>query len=253
MIEARKSKLFEAAFDRYNRWLLRRFFHNIYCRVESNDEPPPEPIVASSTLYAANHGSWWDGLIAFHLNRVLLREDVYVMMSRDGLERFRFFRRLGAFSIDRDSPADVRRSLRYALRLLTEPRPPTPSAAPAALWLFPQGDIRHQDVRPLGFRPGLAFLLRGLTDANANSQVVPVAFTYSFGLDQKPDVYVTVGRPCPPDASPNDVEEALTALLDAQREEVKTGSPERYVSILRGRPSTSDVFLQTFRRGASAD
>ncbi|MGF7030611.1 hypothetical protein J2T17_001516 [Paenibacillus mucilaginosus] len=96
------------------------------------------------------------------------------MMSEEGLRRFRFFRRLGAFSVDRGSLQGVKDSLRYAAGVLEGER--------RALWLFPQGDIRHGDVHPLGFHSGIGYLLREVPGI----QVVPVSFYYCFLQDQKP-------------------------------------------------------------------
>ncbi|AEI41491.1 lysophospholipid acyltransferase family protein [Paenibacillus mucilaginosus] len=239
MIPACKSPAFERLFAVYNRHLLKRSFHRISVRTDPRIDP------VRPTLYAANHSSWWDALLPLELNRSLLGQELYAMMSEEGLRRFRFFRRLGAFSVDRGSLQGVKDSLRYAAGVLEGER--------RALWLFPQGDIRHGDVRPLGFHSGIGYLLREVPGI----QVVPVSFYYCFLQDQKPEVFADLGPPIPAERLPaaasrqqlaRTVEDAVTDRLDALRQGVIHGEAAGFTALLAGRSSTSDRFTRFFRR-----
>ena len=62
------------------------------------------------TLFLANHSCWWDLFLAHILNEAI-PVDGYGMMEHFNMRRFGFFRRIGAFSVDRtDPPPSGRRS-----------------------------------------------------------------------------------------------------------------------------------------------
>ncbi len=105
----------------------------------------------SGTLFLANHSCWWDLFLVHFLNETI-PVDGYGMMEHFNMLRFGFFRRIGAFSVDRTDPASVRASLDYAAGLLKLPK--------AGVWIFPQGRMIGNDARPLGFQPGLRALVR---------------------------------------------------------------------------------------------
>lgn len=238
MIPAAKSPAFERLFHLYNLWLLRRSFHLINVRIDlciDTDRP---------AFYFANHASWWDGLLAFQLNRSLLKQDAYVMMSEEGLTKFRFFQKLGAFSVNRESVTDIKESLAYSRQCLEKPT--------GALWLFPQGEIQHQDARPLTFKPGMRYLLDKIPEV----QLVPVTFYYTFLQEQKPEVYIHLGAPLDSaelhGLSRADklacCQQALTAQLDELRSEIIHGTPQGFSALIRGESSTSTRFARFFGR-----
>src|SRR4051812_25741096 len=79
-------------------------------------------------LFLANHSCWWDLFLVHYLN-VTIPVDGYGMMEHFNMLRFGFFRRIGAFSVDRTDPASVRASLDYAAGFL--------GRSPAGGWIFP--------------------------------------------------------------------------------------------------------------------
>ncbi|RSK26393.1 hypothetical protein EJF36_05705 [Bacillus sp. HMF5848] len=173
MLEAKKDGLFENLFFIYNSFLLKRSFEKILVHVE---EMPKAPYVC-----VLNHSSWWDGLLLFQLNKKILETDMHAMMSEKGLLSYPFFRKLGGFSINQQKPKDIIKSFSYASALLDEGR---------SVSIFPQGDERHLEQRPLQFLPGIAYLL----ERQPSVHVVPVSFYYSFGHVKKPSAYVTIGK-----------------------------------------------------------
>jgi 1-acyl-sn-glycerol-3-phosphate acyltransferase len=124
MIAANKSRVFESLFYIYNRWLLRRSLRQILLRQDAY-----QPDKGTAGIYMINHSSWWDALILFYLNKTVMHVDAVAMMGEDGLRRFPFFRKLGAFSIDSSSRRDIKASLLYAKEQL---------AGGKSVFFFPQ-------------------------------------------------------------------------------------------------------------------
>lgn len=202
------------------------------------DELAAEP---GGTLILANHSCWWDLYLAHLLNETI-PVDGYGMMEHANLARFGFFRRIGAFSVDRTSPTGVRASLDYTCELLRGPN--------AGVWLFPQGRIVGNDVRPLDFRPGLRTLVRRA----GRLRVVVAAFRYEFWQEERPEAFVRFGAPRWVDAAqaPTIVEDAeawLTAELDVLREDVVAQRADRFSVLLEGHSSISERYARLLPNG----
>ncbi len=179
----------------------------------------------AGTLFLANHSCWWD-LFLVHLLNETIPVDGYGMMEWFNLRRFGFFRRIGAFSVDRTKPASVRHSLDYAAELLQQRR--------AGVWIFPQGRIVCNDVRPLTFQPGI----RALAGRVGRVRVIPVAFRYDYWQDERPEAFVRFGAPRTFGRNDRstllaDCEDLLTAELDALKADVLTQSAQRFTTILK--------------------
>ena len=209
---------------------LRQGFHQVHAQ-------GLEPLRASlaeelgGTLFLANHSCWWD-LFLVHLLNESIPVDGYGMMEHFNMVRFGFFRRIGAFSVDRTDPASVRASLEYAAGLLRSPR--------AGVWIFPQGKIETNDIRPLTFQPGIRALVRRA----GRVRVVPVAFRYDFWQDERPEALVRFGTPTWVDRGDLSTliatfEARMTTELDALRAESITQDTTRFAPLLQGRESVS--------------
>ncbi|QGG46482.1 lysophospholipid acyltransferase family protein [Heliorestis convoluta] len=167
MIEASKSLWFKKLFYYYNAYyLLRRHFHALYLRGQV------DPLPAKPALYIMNHSSWWDGLLVFHVVETCSQGDHYLMMDEEQMKKFRFFRRIGAFSINKKEGREIITSLDYGAHLLKQG---------ASIWIFPQGDIYPLEKRPLQFQSGLGQILRQCSQV----PVLPVTLYYSLCLHQK--------------------------------------------------------------------
>ncbi|MDF2658553.1 MAG: putative glycerol acyltransferase [Paenibacillus sp.] len=167
LILADKQKWFNKLFYLYNKhWLLPRFFHSIEAVGAVDAEP------GASVLYIMNHCSWWDGLLVYHATQNCSLADHYMMMDREQLAHYPFFRKLGAFSIDKSSLGGITASLDYASSLMRQGR---------AVWLFPQGAIEHQEKRPIAFQSGVGALLCRCPQ----TAVIPVTVYYSVSNRQK--------------------------------------------------------------------
>lgn len=188
------------------------------------------------TLILANHSCWWDLFLAHFLNEAI-PVDGYGMMERFNLVRFGFFRRIGAFSVDRTDPASVRETIDYAASLLRGPR--------AGVWVFPQGRMVGNDVRPLGFQPGL----RALVGRAGRVRVVAAALRYEFWQDERPEACVRFGEPAWVGRADRSTvvetwERRLTDELDALKADVTAQAADRFTTLLRGPGSISDRFAR---------
>ena len=190
----------------------------------------------SGTIFLANHSCWWDLFLVVLLNDVI-PVDGYGMMEHFNMLRFGFFRRIGAFSVDRTDPASVRASLEYASGLLKRPR--------AGVWLFPQGRMIGNDTRPLGFQPGLRLLVKNA----APVRVVPVAFRFEFWQDERPEAFVRFGASTRIEKAdaPSVVERMerrLTEELDSLKRDVTAQDHSQFTTILNGAGSISDTYAR---------
>ncbi|WP_433922042.1 lysophospholipid acyltransferase family protein [Paenibacillus taichungensis] len=186
MIRAVKSKPFNRIFSLYNHYyLLRRRFRSFTLSgsldpLLPNTGSPMEP--DQPVIYFMNHSSWWDGLLLYHASQQTSRGDHYVMMEEEQLRQYAFFRKLGAYSINKEDASGIRTSLQYTTELLHSGK---------RVWIFPQGEILHQDARPIEFRPGIGLLLRRSPRAIA----VPVTLCHGMVQHDLPEVSMQVGTP----------------------------------------------------------
>jgi chlorobactene lauroyltransferase len=180
MLEADKSKIFEAVFSIYNHHLLVRRFHTL--QISGSDFLLNKDSNAPTIIYC-NHSSWWDGLIAFELSRKS-GLDSFVMMEEKQLRNLFLFQKLGAFSVVREKPREAYKSISYAVRILKENSKRT-------LWIFPQGEILPNDLRPIRFYNGLAKIIEKLGKCSA----VALSMRYEFMGEFKPRIFVKIDKP----------------------------------------------------------
>jgi hypothetical protein len=175
------------------------------------------------------------------------------------LQRYPFFRQIGCFGTTGDGIDDARAVASYAATLLR-------GASGRTLWIFPQGALLPARV-PLSFRSGLARLERAVPEATA----VPVALRYELRAEQRPELFVRVGAPLPPEGGAVDgtmraaahrtrrLERALRDELARLDEELLRTPVERplpgYRAALQGGGSLSAFWDRTagrWRRGDDA-
>lgn len=240
MIEAEKSKRFNAIFYSYNKYyLLRRYLHEIMMHGHPDSIKENSPVV-----YIMNHCSWWDGMIVYHAWQTVSRGDHYIMMDERQMKSFRFFRKIGAFSIDKTKPREIVRSLDYSAKLLEEGK---------RVWMFPQGDFRHLEQRPLGFQSGIGRLLSTVPEA----VVVPVTLYYTL-THQRPQASIWFGAAVEENWAKRErhettalLEQVLTAQLDAHRAMVIAGTHMQMPAstyLLRAAKRTDETFASVRKK-----
>jgi len=139
---------------------------------------------ADPIIYCMTHSGWFDGHIAAVLNKRVFKHDAYLMMEEPNLARYFFFTWAGVFGIDRDHPRNALASIHYISDILN-------SGPNKALWMFPQGVMRHPDARPIEVFGGAANIARRV----GRCYIVPVAIRYDFTVDQAPGAFVRIGPP----------------------------------------------------------
>lgn len=186
-------------------------------------------------LYVMNHSSWWDGLLIFYLNRKVMKEDSYAMMSKKGIEEFPFFSRIGAFAVDPASPKDLMRSLKMSQMLLEEKK---------SVWIFPQGKEEHIEKRPVSYMNGPAYLAEKI----AHLQIIPIAAYYTFRHDQRPELFIRIGIAVSAENLQNLSRNQKTSylrvhhenLISSVREDIINEQLDQYTLFKRGSKTASE-------------
>lgn len=242
MLEAVKSDGFDRWFYRYNSlYLLRRHFHSIgIC-----GELQPSVAAGRGILYLMNHSSWWDGLLAYHAAGRQAASRQYFMMEEEQLRKYAFFRKLGAYSINRINAGDVKASLRYTAGLLE---------SGGRVWMYPEGEILPLEHRPLRLKEGAALVLR----LSPQTAVVPVTLYHGLFRHTKPEATLLAGAPLIlpwADMKRSEIAPALEAVLGAQLDEHRARIlnhqgyiPEAFRPLLKQGKSTNE-WLDALRPG----
>ncbi len=180
MIKAQKNTIIGNLFTLYHKRLLRKHFYRIHLTSEENLKLNDASL---PTILYANHSNWWDGFIAFQLTSKLLRVDDYLMMDIEQMKKYRFFKYVGVFSVNRNDAREGVESINYAAELLKNTK--------KYLWLFPQGEMLPQDCEPIKFYSGITRIAEKLGKVN----LVPVSIRYEFVMEQRPEVFLKIGVP----------------------------------------------------------
>ncbi len=226
-LPARKNWLVEASIYRtIVRPALRRTFRRIAILAPYGEDWSGLP-----TIFYANHVSWWDGWIAFFLYDERWRIEGYLMMEEPQLRRYRFFQQCGCFSVDRYDAREGMRSVLYGADLLRA----DPSRS---LWIFPQGEIRPNDRRPLNTYSGAAHIARRIGAVRC----VPVALRFEFLGEQRPEALIRLGKPHLVEGGDSkaihqEMDDRLLAEVDQLRDDVIDGRTDHYTTALGGRSS----------------
>lgn len=211
MIPTAKSKLLQPLFRFYFQRLARQAFHTIAVRGLEHLQTlsPDEPVLVFS-----NHTNWWDGLLAYLLQPYMKGKEGYLMMEEKQLRHYRFFSRMGAFSVDLSGPTKAAASLRYALKLLQNKE--------SLIWIFPQGKICPPQEE-IGVMPGTSFLAQKA----GKVRLVPVAFRYEFFRENRPNALIEIG---PPLHAEGVTDEKITQQIQALFTRVNVAAERQNVS-----------------------
>ncbi|RLQ95219.1 lysophospholipid acyltransferase family protein [Falsibacillus albus] len=224
MITPRKNSRFEWLLKKFVHFQLKKHFYRIWL-IDLRKKPSS----LKGKMYLANHSSWWDGLIVFYLNQVVIKEDSYAMMSQEGMERFPFFRKIGAFSVNSKSPKAIHKSLKFAMALLEAGR---------SVWIFPQGEEEHLEKRPLSIKNGTPYIVKRVK----NIDIIPVALYYTYRHDQRPELFIRIGseRSGERQMEREDIQKELTKELDVLKADVIDEKLVHFSCLLTGRTTISE-------------
>lgn len=202
MIQAQHRLWADLIFQPGLKWLFKRHFHTIQLLGALPDIPPHLPL-----LLLPNHSTWWDGFFIYFLNKRIFRRTAYLMMLEEQLTKYRFFAKLGAYSIEPKHRQGIAKSLKYTVELLNQETP--------LICIFPQGELLPWHTRPLGYKRGVEWVLREYGKPIA---VLPLAIRTEFLGEKRPNVFFLFGDVNSFDADTfpgmDWLEEAENALLE---------------------------------------
>jgi 1-acyl-sn-glycerol-3-phosphate acyltransferase len=167
-------------FTWYSRRYLRRHFHSL--RVSLMGLPPAN--LNRPTVIYSNHASWWDPLVGLVLQREFLTgQKLFAPMDATALERYGFFKHLGAFGVEQGTRRGAARFLQTTRRILEQ--------EDSVIWLTPQSRFADARERPVRLKQGIGHL-PGLAERVC---FVPIAIEYIFWEERLPEILVRFGQP----------------------------------------------------------
>jgi 1-acyl-sn-glycerol-3-phosphate acyltransferase len=222
LIPARKNAFLDQLLYLYLIRRLRRQFYSIEVKgLEHLQNLDPD----HGSIAFANHSNWWDGLAIFFLTRHQKQKSFYCMMEEKQLRHYAFFTWIGAFGVDLSNRLQSALSIRYATRLLKDPR--------ALVWIFPQGEmISPRDA--IAVKPGTHFL----ASRYPVTQLLPVCFRYEFIKEDRPQIYIQFAPPfSAAESSDEKIQSALQTLCEDLDQSIRTRDFQNFKTLLR--PSLS--------------
>ena len=177
MIRAQHRLWADFIFQPYLFWLFRRHFHTIQVLGGHPKIPSHLPL-----LLLPNHSTWWDGFFVYLLNKRIFHRTAYLMMLEEQLSKYRFFTKIGAYSIEPKHRQGIFESLEYTLEVLNQGTP--------LVSIFPQGELLPWHTRPLGYKRGVEWILRAYRKPIA---VLPLAIRTEFLGEKRPKVFFLFG------------------------------------------------------------
>ena len=152
-----------------------------------------------------------DGLIPFLLNEFLFHQNARAMMEDKQMVVYPFFKKIGAFSVDRENKRKAVTSLRYASESMKREN--------SSLFIFPQGKIIPEYSHSITFENGIGWLHQHCPDC----LFVPITITMHTMRTEKPELFINIGKhvdlPDDLDAQPRtkELEQILTNELNGLR------------------------------------
>lgn len=191
-------------------------------------------------MICLNHPSWWDPLMATYLSqRFFADRRQYAPIAAKGLEKYRFFERLGFFGIDEQSRAGAARFLQIGNAVLRLKN--------GVLWVTAQGRFADVRDRPVKLQGGLGHLAHRAEQPFA---FVPIALEYAFWDESKPEAFIYVGKTeIVADGARHSAADwtlhfttSLQSTQDLLAEQVKGRSPAAFQPLLKGSAGVGGVY-----------
>ena len=202
MIRAQHRLWADMIFQPYLARLFKRHFHEIQLLGEVPEIPDHLPL-----LLLPNHSTWWDGFFVYLLNKRIFHRTAHLMMLETQLSKYKFFRKIGAYSIAPEDRRGVIESLEYTVELLHQEM--------SLVSVFPQGQLLPWHTRPLGYKRGVEWILQKYKKPVT---LLPLAIRTEFLGEKHPSVFFLFGNTTPFETETfrgmDWLEETETALLD---------------------------------------
>ncbi len=231
MIKANHKNWSEFVFSRYILHLLKRNFYKAHLF-----DGVPNPVMGLPLIIAPNHSSWWDGFFVYLLNKKIFERKLYLMMLEEQLQKYRFFAKIGAYSINPHFPKSILESLQYSVSTLKGDK-----NEDLILCIFPQGELEPLGKRPLNYKRGLEWILQKYQkDVN----LISLATQIEFLNEQRPEVFFLMSDNFVVNYQSFEGMEWLESLQTALLNDLASKIANREVSqtLLEGSRSVSEVF-----------
>ncbi len=140
----------------------------------------------------ANHASWWDPMTALFLaNRVFGEFSVYAPIDADALEKYKIFKKMGFYPVQRDTSRGAAEFLKTSRQIL--------SHSGASVWMTPEGRFVDPREQHVPFMPGLSHLASRIAKS-ANDEAprvwfIGLAVEYVFWEESKPELLAWFAPP----------------------------------------------------------
>ena len=177
MIQAQHRFWADFIFQPYLTRLFKRHFHTIQLLGDLPEVPAHLPL-----LLLPNHSTWWDGFFIYLLNKRIFQRTAYLMMLEAQLSKYKFFAKLGAYSIEPKHRQGILESLEYTVGLLSRGTP--------LISIFPQGELLPWHTRPLDYKRGVEWILR---EYGKPVVMLPLAIRTEFLGEKRPEVFFCFG------------------------------------------------------------
>jgi acyltransferase-like protein len=215
-------------FGRYYEGYLARSFHAV--RLSKSQRPDPVAIRDKPLVVYFNHPSWWDPLVCMQLaTRLFPERRHFGPIDAASLQKYRFFGKLGFYSIEPGTARGARRFLEVSQEILAKPD--------AALWVAAEGRFTDPRDRPVKLRSGIGHLASRVR----NAVLLPLALEYPFWEEKSPEALARFGEEITSgdaDLAAADwtpiLEDCLGVTLDALATEARCREVARFEVLLSG-------------------
>lgn len=177
LIKAEHKKWARFLYDFYIFRLLKKNFSGIYLL---NDKPNIDD--SRSLVITPNHFSWWDGFFVDYIMKKFTDKKIHLLMLEKQLNKYWFFRKVGAYSINQSNPKSIIETISYTQEILKSPS--------NYVVFYPQGDIEPYDNRPLSIKEGI----KKFINTKPLTQILIAAFKIIYGNEKKPFVICRFGE-----------------------------------------------------------
>ncbi len=164
----------------FDKMVKARFHSLMYKGVENLEKRDKSKAI----IFYVNHSNWWDGIISYTIIKGIVKGRLRLMIEE--MNRFPLFQYIGCFPINKKTPQDAMKSLKYAVSTLKD--------SDICFWLFAEGIIRPPRNKPKVFQTGIAYLIEKCTKLYGGVNICPVSVDYSFLRQDKPEVIVEFGE-----------------------------------------------------------
>ena len=213
--------------------LFRMLNHRFYALRVKNRELVHNRNKNFPVIVYAPHSNWWDGIVGYTIMRTCFTGLKPRMMIEE-MNRFPLFAKIGAFPINKKSPQEAMKSLKFIVDDLKEPN--------MCFWIFPQGIIKPPNHRPFEFQTGLAYVIQKVAQKYGGVKLFPLAINYTFLREDRPEVLVEMPEPIFIDREKanfdrheftKQLQDGFTKICDSQFKDISNGEITGYEYIFK--------------------